>query len=103
MLGGQDAGQLVGGSLVSALAHHARALLRRREGGQNIGGRTVQTDGALVDQGVILQGLVGHSDQRLAVALERAAHGQVPPRHTLSGSSDFPTRFAWEIQTLFVS
>ena len=77
MLGGQDACQLVGGSLVSALEHHARALLRRREGGQNVGGRTRQADGALVDQGVILQRLIGHGDQRLAVRLERAANGQV--------------------------
>ena len=77
MLGGQDACQLVSGSLVSALEHHARALLRRREGGQNVGGGARQTDSALVDQRVILQGLVGHGDQRLAVALERAAHGQV--------------------------
>ena len=77
MLGGQDACQLVGGSLVSDLEHHARALLMRREGGQNVGGRTGQTDGALVDQGVILQGLIGHGDQRLAVRLERAANGQV--------------------------
>ena len=66
VLGGKNAGQLVGGCLVSALEHRARALLGRRKGGQNVGGRTGQTDGALVDQGVILQGLVGHGDQRLA-------------------------------------
>lgn len=77
VLGGKNAGQLVGGCLVSALEHRARALLGRRKGGQNVGGRTGQTDRALVDQGVILQRLVGHRDQRLAVGLERAADGQV--------------------------
>ena len=77
MLGGQDACQLVGSLLTGALEHHAGALLRRRKGGQNIGGRAGQTDGALVDQGMILQSLIGHGDQGLGIGFKSAAHGQV--------------------------
>ena len=68
VLGGQDACQLVGGLLAGAFEHHAGALLRRREGGQNVGGRALQADGSGIDQGVILQGLIGHGDQGLAIS-----------------------------------
>ena len=74
MLGGQDACQLVGSLLTGALEHHAGALLRRRKGGQNVGGRAGQTDGALVDQGMILQSLIGHGDQGLGIGFKGPGH-----------------------------
>ena len=77
MLLGQDAGQSIAGGLVGALQHHAGALLGGREGGQDVGGGAAQADGVLVDEGMILQGVVVEDLVGLGVALEDAAHAHV--------------------------
>ena len=69
--------QLGGGVLVRAFQHAALALLRRREGLEDVGRRTLQADGVYLDQRIILQGVVVKYVNRLLVAVEDAADGHV--------------------------
>src|SRR5699024_12089304 len=49
--------QLGSSILVCAFQHAALALLRRREGLEDVGRRALQTDGVYLDQRIILQGV----------------------------------------------
>src|SRR5699024_2037591 len=69
--------QLGSSVLVCAFQHAALALLRRREGLEDVGRRALQTDGVNLDQRIILQGVVVVYFYRLLVAVEDTANRHV--------------------------
>ena len=65
------------GLLVGAVEHGAGALERRSEGGKNIGGRALQTDGVNLDEGIVLKCVVIENGHGLGVAINYAGNAHV--------------------------
>ena len=68
------------GSLVSALEHLALTLLGRSERLEDVGRRTLQTDGGRVDQRIVLECVVVEYGNRLGVAVHDAAERHITRR-----------------------
>ena len=73
----QDVEQLVNGFLAGAFEHLAYALLGRREALEDVGGRTLQTDGICLDEGIVFQFLVIVHIVGLGVELQNALDAHV--------------------------